>query len=679
MTTYTNWKVENDDDGICWLHLDTANASTNILSAEVLGELDKIIDDLTKNTPKGVVFLSDKQSGFIAGADVKEFIGFENEQDASNAIRRAHAIFNNIEALKCPTVALVHGFCLGGGMELALTCRYIIADTDPKVRLGLPEVKLGIHPGFGGSVRSIKRVGVLSAMDMMLSGRGLSPRAAKKIGLIDYATPQRHFINAARSIIKKPPARKPLALWKRLASNKFIRPWLAKIFVKKVAARAPKAHYPAPYALIDLWVQHYDNPQLMLEQEAQSVANLITSRTAQSLIRVFLLQEKLKGLGKKDGYNPTHVHVIGGGVMGGDIAVWCALRGMRVTIQDQNYEALGGVIKRAYKLYKKRLKTRVLITGAMDRLIPDPKGHGIKSADIIIEAIFEDVEVKRNLFKSLESQVKSDAVLATNTSSIPLNEINTVLKNPSRLVGIHFFNPVALMPLVEIVQSPTTDQEVVDKALSFTRKIGKLPLPVTSTPGFLVNRILMPYLMEAMVLVDENVPLSVIDKAATDYGMPMGPIELADTVGLDICLHVAKNLAQNMNIEVPDSLQKMVDSGMLGKKSGKGFYTFKNGKPVKDKPDREYTPPVDIQDRLILRMLNEATACLREKVVDSTDLGDAGIVFGTGFAPFRGGPFHYIEYRGTAQLLKMLEHLQQRYGPRFVADDGWNLLNNNQE
>jgi 3-hydroxyacyl-CoA dehydrogenase/enoyl-CoA hydratase/3-hydroxybutyryl-CoA epimerase len=367
--------------------------------------------------------------------------------------------------------------------------------------------------------------------------------------------------------------------------------------------------------------------------------------------------------------------VIGGGVMGGDIAAWCAYAGFTVTIQDQKKTALAAVVKRAYSLYKKRLKLPRLITNAMDRLIPDPKGHGLKRADLVIEAIFEDVEVKKDLFNSIEKHVKPDAILATNTSSIPLDEISVVLERPERLVGLHFFNPVALMPLVEIVKSPKTDHNVCAKAAAFTRNINKLPLPVTSTPGFLVNRILMPYLMEAVVLAEENVPLSIIDKAATDYGMPMGPIELADTVGLDICLHVADNLSKHMNIEVPARLKQMVENGKLGKKSGQGFYLFKNEKPVKDKPEKDYKPPVDIQDRLILRLLNEAVACLREQVVESADLADAGIIFGTGFAPFRGGPFNYIKHRGPAQLIKMLEHLKQRHGPRFIADQGWEQLN----
>ncbi len=674
MTAYQHWKVERDTSSIAWLHLDKAEASANVLSSEVVNELAMILDELETQTPTGIVILSDKESGFIAGADVNEFTKLTTEEEALSLIRKGHGIFNKLEAFKCPTIALIHGFCLGGGLELALACRYRVADTDPKTRLGLPEVKLGIHPGFGGSARAIRTMGALAAMDIMLSGRTLNTRAAKTAGLIDFAVAKRHFVNAARSIVSKPPQKKPLALWKKLLSLKQVRPLVAKLLTSKVAAKAPRAHYPAPYALIELWVNYYDSFEGMLDQEARSVARLIVGRTAQNLIRVFQLQEDLKNLGRYKDFNPTHVHVIGGGVMGGDIATWCAYRGFTVTIQDRKHEALANVIKRAHTLYKKRLKDRLLITAAMDRLIPDPKGNGLRRADVVIEAIFEDIKVKQDLFSSIESTVKPDAILATNTSSIPLDEINTALQQPARLVGLHFFNPVAMMPLVEIVQSDTTDTVVAQKAAAFARKIDRLPLPVTSTPGFLVNRVLMPYLMEAVVLAQENIPLSTIDSAATDFGMPMGPIELADTVGLDICLHVAENLSTQMDMEVPEILKKMVEKGNLGKKTGRGFYEFKDGKPVKSAPPKDYTPPVDIQDRLILRFVNEAVACLRDKVVDTADHADAGIIFGTGFAPFRGGPFNYIRNRGSAQLVKMLEHLQQRYGPRFKANTGWEQL-----
>lgn len=675
-TTYQHWKVETDNTGICWLHLDKAEASANVLSAEIMNELDNIVATLTQSPPKGLVILSDKASGFIAGADVKEFTTFTDEASALTAIRRAHRIFNAIETLPCPTVAMINGYCLGGGMELALACRYRVADDGPKTRLGLPEVRLGIHPGFGGTLRSIRAIGVLAAMDLMLTGRTIDARAAKRLGLISYAVPARHLRTAALNLINNPPAITPLKWWLNLLNRKPIRSWVGKTLRKKVAERAPQAHYPAPYALIELWEKYYDDHFLMLDQEAQSVARLVTGSTAKNLIRVFLLQEQLKGLGRADDYEPRHVHVIGAGVMGGDIAMWCALRGFTVTLQDQKKEALANVIKRAHAMYKKIVKDRFQVTATMDRLIPDPKGNGLRRADVVIEAIFEDAEVKRKLFKSIEPLTKPTAILATNTSSIPLDEINIALSRPERLVGLHFFNPVSKMPLVEIVQSPTTDKTVAQQAAAFTKRIDRLPLPVRSKPGFLVNRILMPYLMEAVILAEEGVPLAVIDKVAVDFGMPMGPIELADTVGLDICQHVAENLSKYLKMDIPERLKALVTAGTLGRKTGKGFYEFKNDKPVKLAVGNDHAA-VDLQDRLIFRMLNEAVACLRDGVVESADLADAGVIFGTGFAPFHGGPFHYIQARGVPQMRNMLEQLHQRYGARFTPDSGWGMLEKN--
>ena len=666
-----HWKTEEDQDGISWLHLDKADSSTNVLSAEVLTELEQLLTVYEQQTPRALVILSDKVAGFIAGADVKEFTTFTTEAEAREAIERGHRIFNRLEALNCPTVCVLHGFTLGGGLELALACDVRVADNDISTKLGLPEVNLGIHPGFGGTVRALELLGPLNAMDIILSGRNLNARAAKRMGLVDYAVPKRHLLEAARQCALKPPQRKALPFWVRWLNHARLRPILARVFHKKVAKRAPRAHYPAPYAVIDLWHHHFGDREAMLREEVASVARLLVGKTAQNLIRVFTLQEQLKGLGRLKDYQPRHVHVIGAGVMGGDIAAWCAMQGFNVTIQDRASDTLAKVIKRAYTLYKRRHKQPRVITAALDRLTPDIRGDGLVKADIVVEAIFEDAEVKRELYKSIESKLKPDAIIATNTSSIPLEELSPSLAQPERLVGLHFFNPVAKMPLVEIVVGKQTSEAVRAKASAFTRQINRLPLPVTSSPGFLVNRVLMPYLMDAVLLANEGVPLKAIDKAATDFGMPMGPIELADTVGLDICLKVAEILGQHMNMEVPDILRSKVDSKQLGKKTGQGFYSFKKGRPIKPEVDKNYSPPTDLQDRLIMRMLNEITACLRDKVVENGDFADAGVIFGTGFAPFRGGPVHYINDRGVQQLCKLLENLQHRYGDRFTPDKGW--------
>ena len=668
---FKHWRMETDDENFVWLHLDKEGASTNTLSAEVLTELETHLHALHHSPPRGLVLVSDKENGFIAGADIKEFSTFENPHSALEAIQRGHRIFNLLEELSCPTIALIHGYCLGGGMELALACQYRIADEDPKTRIGLPEVRLGIHPGFGGTVRAIEAAGAMTALNIMLTGRSLSAKAARKMRLIDYAVPKRHLINAAYNILRKPPQKKALPFYLNLLNHRLVRPWLAKYMVRTVSQKANRAHYPAPYALIDLWEKYADDRKTMLQEEAVSVANLITGKSAQNLIRVFNLQEQLKNLARANNEKPQYVHVIGGGVMGGDIAAWCALQGFQVSIQDNKHETIARVMKNAYGLFKKRLKQTRLIKTTLDNLMPDHPGYNLSRADIVIEAIFEDPDVKQELFKKIEPQLKETALICTNTSSIPLEDLAQALEKPERLVGLHFFNPVAKMPLIEIVKGKNSGDGYVARASAFAKSISRLPLPVSSSPGFLVNRVLMPYLIEAVILAEEGVPLKVIDDEAVDFGMPMGPIELADTVGLDICLKVAEILSQSMDITVPPVLKSMVEQGTLGKKTGKGFYTFKKGKPVKLAADKDYTPPVDIQERLILRLVNETVACLRDQVVDNADLADAGIIFGTGFAPFRGGPMHYVEERGAQQVYKMLEKLQQRYGNRFQPDSGW--------
>jgi 3-hydroxyacyl-CoA dehydrogenase/enoyl-CoA hydratase/3-hydroxybutyryl-CoA epimerase len=446
------------------------------------------------------------------------------------------------------------------------------------------------------------------------------------------------------------------------------------VFSQQVAKRASRKHYPSPYAMIDIWRKHATDKQGMLDAEAQSLAQLITGATAQNLVRVFFLQEQLKSLGKDKNYQPKYVHVIGAGTMGGDIAAWCAFRGFHVSLQDQSPERIAPALKRAHSLFTRKLKRPIKINEAMDRLMPDHRGIGVERADIVIEAIFEDAEVKRSLYKVIEPRMKPEALLATNTSSIPLEELCSALTRPERLVGLHFFNPVAMMQLVEVVSGESTSAEAAAHAMTFTRQIDRLPLPVTSTPGFLVNRILMPYLMEAVLLEAEGVPAAVIDKAATDFGMPMGPVQLADTVGLDICLHVARILAGHFNATVPERLEKLVADGHLGRKSGRGFYEYKKGKPVKQKAAAGNWNLEEITNRLIFRLLNESVCCVREHVVESDDLLDAGMIFGTGFAPFRGGPMHHIDAVGAAAIYAQLQGLKSLRGERFTPDNGWNTL-----
>lgn len=517
-------------------------------------------------------------------------------------------------------------------------------------------------------------VGAPQAMSLILTGSTVSALAAQKIGFVDAAVPKRQLKHAAVQFILNKPRPHKATLLQRLTNARLVRPLLSKLFYKQLKAKVRKDHYPAPYAVVENWVKDGAQGKRAQQHEAESIGRLLMNDTSKNLVRVFFLQEQMKGLAKGIKFTPKHLHVIGAGTMGGDIAAWCAMRGMSVTLQDREPKYIAPAIKRAHALFKKKLKVPHEIAAAMDRLMPDVNGTGVKRADVVIEAIYENLEAKRELYKKIQPDLKPDAILASNTSSIPLTELRTVLDDPTRLVGIHFFNPVPMMQLVEVVHAEDTDPEVVKKATAFVKYINRLPLPVKSSPGFLVNRVLMPYLMESFELLQDGVPGPIIDKEAVKFGMPMGPIELADIVGLDICLSVAENLAHATGSKVPEPLRNMVKAGELGRKTGKGFYHYQKGKPVKPKSSTDKKTSPDVIDRMILRMLNEAVACLREGVVSETSLLDAGLIFGTGFAPFRGGPMHYVDGIGKSVIRDKLVKLEKTYGKRFKPDAGWNSV-----
>ncbi|MCB1801301.1 MAG: enoyl-CoA hydratase/isomerase family protein [Gammaproteobacteria bacterium] len=669
-----HFTLEKDDNGIAWLTFDKADSATNVLTEEVLEGFDQALVQAAQMHPKGLVIQSGKDNGFIAGADVKAFAQIAGVASAEQHIQRVHEIFHRLESMAFPTVAAIHGFCLGGGLELSLACDYRVCCDDSATRLGFPEVKLGIFPGYGGTVRSTRLLGDLKALELMLGGRTVSARAARAIGLVDLSVPRRQLRSAALQLLHNKRRPRQAGWLKRAPALAPMRPLIARLMASQVRKKVNTAHYPAPLELLEHWQATAGDEAAMYASEAANVARLINETPAQNLIRVFLLQDRLKAEGDKKDFSPTHVHVVGGGVMGGDIAAWCALRGMHVTLQDRAPEYLARAVERAHSLFRHKLKDRYAAQAAIDRLMPDHRGRGVRNADVVIEAIFEDIDAKRALYADLEPQMKPDAVLATNTSSIPLAVLGERLQRPGRLVGLHFFNPVAKMPLLEIVHDSATEPEMVARAAAFARHIDKLPLKVRSSPGFLVNRVLMPYLLEAVELLEEGVPAPVVDKAALQFGMPMGPIELADTVGLDICLSVAEKMAAALHNAVPGRLRELVEAGDLGRKSGKGFYQWRDGKAVKDDAQQsEYSLP-DISDRLVLRLVNESVACLREGVVEDEDLLDAGVIFGTGFAPFRGGPMHYVHSRGIGEVQKRLDELEHRFGEHFHADPGWGAL-----
>ena len=669
MDNVRHWSLTVDADRVAWLTLDRADAAANSLSREVLEALDARLTELERQAPRGLVIASAKE-GFIAGADVREFAQVRTPEEALPFVRAAHAILERLERLPCPTIAAINGYCLGGGLELALACRHRVCVDDPKTVLGFPEVMLGIHPGFGGTVRSVRLIGVTAAMDLMLTGRNIRPDKALALGLVDRLAPAAELRAVARSMALDPPTRRSAPLPQRLLSWAPVRGLVAPKILAQVARRARREHYPAPYAIVELWRRHGANPRTGYDAEARSVAELVCTPTSRNLVRVFFLQERLKGQGSADFPKPAKVHVVGAGVMGGDIAAWCALRGHRVTLQDRGLEFVQPALERAREYFEKRARGPGEADETMARLAADVEGHGAAEADVVIEAIFEDADAKRALYARLEPRLRERAVLATNTSSIVLETLATGLADPGRLVGLHFFNPVAQMPLVEVIASERTHAHIQAAALAFTRGIDKLPLPCRSAPGFLVNRVLMPYLSEAMLAARDGVPLAVIDRAAEEFGMPMGPIELADTVGLDVCLHVGRILAQAFGRPGPESVAPLVEARKLGRKSGEGLYVWRDGKAVKP-PAAASAVPDDLTDRLMLPMLNEAIAILRERVVADADLIDAGVVFGAGFAPFRGGPLRYARERGVDNVLARLAALEARYGERFRPDAGW--------
>ncbi|MCL4722297.1 MAG: hypothetical protein KJ041_10185, partial [Gammaproteobacteria bacterium] len=461
----------------------------------------------------------------------------------------------------------------------------------------------------------------------------------------------------------------------RLLSLDVVRPLLARTLRQRTAEKVSAAHYPAPYALIDLWQSHAgDSPAAGCEAEARSFGELVTTPASRNLVRVFFLQERLKKLPGGKG-TVSRVHVVGAGVMGGDIAAWCALRGLQVSLQDREMRFIEPALVRARKLFERRLRQPALVEAAVGRLRADPEGQGVAAADLVIEAVFEDLAVKQAVYARLEADLQPEAILATNTSSIPLEDLGDCLQDPGRLVGLHFFNPVAKLPLVEVVAARQSRPAALAAAASFARQIGKLPLPCRSYPGFLVNRILAPYMGEAMELIREGVPLAEIDLAATDFGMPVGPVELADSVGLDVADHVARILAPVLGRKPAPELAELVRAGQLGHKTGRGFYTYRDGKPVRAHLEPGSSSPA-VRDRLVYALLNEAATCLNEQIVDDEDLVDAGVIFGTGFAPFRGGPLHYARELGIDAVETRLRELAGQHGPRFNPSPGWSRLRN---
>ena len=633
-----NWRFHRDVENLGWLTIDTPGP-VNTLSREAIMELEQLVgrfEELAQTGElDGVILLSGKDSGFIAGADVSEFDAMSDFSVLPEALKRTHALFARIEALKIPVVAGIHGFCLGGGLELALACHYRVAVNDDKTRIGFPEVNLGIFPGFGGTGRSIRQAGPVDAMGIMLTGRMLKAGAAKGMNLVDKLVRHRDMLRweARKAVLQKRKSTEA-GFAKKVMAMGPLRGYVVGKMRDQAGKKARPEHYPAPFALIDLFEKHGDDWQAMIRGEIDAFVPLMGSDTATNLRRVFFASEALKKQGIK-GAKFARVHVIGAGVMGGDIAAWCALRGMSVTLQDLDMERIQPALDRGRKLFKKRLKKKHEVDAAVLRLEADPEGKGVSRADVIIEAVVEKLEVKQSIFGGLEDRLKPGAILATNTSSIELERIAEHLKHPERLIGLHFFNPVAQLPLVEVIRSTFNTDAEIGKGAAFALAIGKSPVVVKSAPGFLVNRVLMPYMLGAVERVERGESKELLDAAAVAFGMPMGPIELMDTVGLD----VGKSVATELGHGVPEGskFDALVKAGKLGRKTGEGFYKWVDGKAQKGETPA-HADLAGLGRELVKPLVDMTEVVVAEGVVANDGLADIGVIMGTGFAPFLGGP-----------------------------------------
>ncbi len=708
------WSFEKRGN-IIWLGLDKPASKVNSLTLSILTELDQIINVLSEeHSASAVVFYSKKQDSFIVGADIEQFLQLDKVYDAEldkevatdlssmaksletadkdadeheakgefklDVVRYGLHVLQRIEDLPHKTIALINGHCLGGGLELSLACKHRIALDGPKVLLGLPEVKLGLHPGWGGTVRLTKMLGAVTAMQLILTGRMISAKAAYRLGLVDACVPARLAEKTVQAFVedklkqKKASWLQHLFTWFSYEDYRLYRRFLGYFLELNLKKKVSEEHYPAPFKVIKNWIK-YGVSKAAYAQESKTFHELLHTDTSKNLVKVYFLQEGLKKAmvdavkSNKLQAKELKVHVLGSGTMGADIAACCLLKGCEVSVQDTKREFLAKGYQRIAAQIQGAVKEQHSVQQHLDRLSLDLHGNYLAEADFVLEAVSESTEVKCKLFEQLEHQVKPDAVLATNTSTIPLAEIAKGMQQPDRLVGIHFFNPVAKMPLVEIVYAKTKP-EVIALAHSFVLAIGKLPIQVKSSPGFLVNRILLPYMLEAVTMLEEGVKKESIDKAAEEFGLAVGPIELMDFVGLDICQAALNKVAEKFAIITPAILTEKVAENKLGLKTQEGFYKYKNGKPIKGNSQFSVESFEDIMDRLVYRLIKEAALVMQEEIVGKLAELDAASIFGFGFAPFRGGIANYVKDKGVDKIIARMQELEVRYGEGFAVEEG---------
>ena len=654
-------------DEVVTVIFDQENSSANVFNENMFAELDEQLTFIENNQKdfRGVIFKSAKPSIFIAGADLKSFADDPTPERISYLIKLGQQIFDRIENLCIPTVAAINGACVGGGYELALACDHRVATLDSSTKIGLPETMLGILPAWGGSTRLPRMIGIANAMNIILGGKVVVPKLAYKYKMVDKLVYKEYLDSAAKSLLHNGKKK-----YKKHTLNRFPLKYIAKSKAIKNVMKLTGGVYPAPLKAIDVMINGLGvSHQESLKLEEQAFAELLTSDVANNLVNIFFLQERSKKTKSDKDFKVTNTAVIGAGVMGAGIAQWISSRGIKVLLKDIKPEFVAKGIASINKLYsaavKKRVMTKSDASSKFDNVTPITESIPMKNIDLVVEAAIEQLEIKQDLFAELETLVRDDTILATNTSALSIVDIAEKMQHKERVVGIHYFNPVHKMKLVEVVRGECTSEETILKATQFVKKTGKLPVIVKDSPGFLVNRILMPYLIEAVNLANHGVNIEHTDKLLRKFGMPMGPFRLIDEVGGDVCQHVADDLLNRLETKFPNSnlLRRMIEEGNLGKKTGQGFYKYNKGKsngvcdvPVNDNFNINCENE-EIVDRLILIMVNEAVRCLQEKVVESPKDVDFGMIMGTGWAPFRGGPISYCDNLGADEVVKKLNKL----------------------
>jgi 3-hydroxyacyl-CoA dehydrogenase/enoyl-CoA hydratase/3-hydroxybutyryl-CoA epimerase len=691
--------LEVGADRLATLTFDSPDRKVNVFTRAAFAELEGVIEEVAARRNDrsigALILLSGKPGGFIAGADVEEIARVTDPVEAEAGSRVGHRLFSAWEALPFPTLSAIRGTCLGGGLEISLASTYRVASDRPDTKMGLPEVRLGILPGWGGSTRLPRLIGIAEALDLILTGKTVAGRKALKLGLIDALLPDARFLDTLRDFalarLDQPRRVEEAFDLKEMLLEK--NPLGRKILfdqARKKTLETTRGHYPAPLRAIEVVrVGIEEGARAGFDAEARAVAELATSRTAKNLIHVFRLTEEVKKETGLPGAAPREVRstaVLGAGVMGGGIAQLISDQtALPVRMKDVRDEALASGMQHAAQLFAKQVERRRLTAPEARRrmglLHPTLDFTGFGRVDLVIEAIVENLGIKQEVFAETARHVPETAILASNTSSLSVGLIGARTPHPERVVGMHFFNPVHKMPLVEVIAPEGSDPAAVNTVFAFTRKLGKTPILVKDTPGFLVNRLLMFYSTEALWLLDEGYRIEDLDRAMTDWGMPMGPMALTDEVGIDVATKVAHILHEAFSdrLPVPEWLDKVPQSGRLGTKNGKGFYRYE-GRERKEpdpavytllglQPRMENPDPGMVADRMVLPMVNEAARCLEEGVVRSAADLDLALIFGTGFPPFRGGLCRWADQEGLGRILSTLERFASSVGDRFTPSE----------